>query len=120
MAAGEARTPKYLHVLNTLRQRISDGTYRPGAALPSENQLGAEFGVSRATVLKSLQALKQDGWIESQQGKANFVRGRPTARRTTPPGATAGTAGASPTTNGWSPTATGSGPTSSTRRSSRW
>jgi GntR family transcriptional regulator len=28
--------------------------------------------------------LKQDGWIESQQGKANFVRGQPTARRTVP------------------------------------
>jgi GntR family transcriptional regulator len=84
MAPAEARTPKYLHVLNTLRQRISDDVYRPGAALPSENQIAAEFGVSRATVLKSLQALKQDGWIESQQGKANFVRGRPPARRTVP------------------------------------
>jgi GntR family transcriptional regulator len=31
-----------------------------------------------------LQALKQDGWVESQQGKANFVRGRPPARRTVP------------------------------------
>lgn len=84
MAPVEARTPKYLHVLNTLRQRIEDGTYRPGAALPSENQIAAEFEVARATVLKSLQALKQDGWIESQQGKANFVRGKPTARRTAP------------------------------------
>jgi GntR family transcriptional regulator len=84
MAAAEARTPKYLHVLNTLRQRIADGVYRPGAALPSENQLAGEFDVSRATVLKSLQALKLDGWIESQQGKANFVRGRPPARRTVP------------------------------------
>ncbi|GAA0907667.1 histidine utilization repressor [Virgisporangium aurantiacum] len=84
MAPFEARTPKYIHVLNTLRQRIGDGTYRPGMALPSENQLAAEFGVARATVLKSLQSLKQDGWIESQQGKANFVRGQPTARRTAP------------------------------------
>lgn len=84
MAPVQARTPKYIHVLNTLRQRIEDGTYRPGTALPSENQIAAEFGVARATVLKSLQALKQDGWIESQQGKANFVRGQPTARRTVP------------------------------------
>ena len=84
MAPAEARTPKYLHVLNTLRQRIGDGVYRPGAALPSENQIATEFDVSRATVLKSLQALKLDGWIESQQGKANFVRGRPPARRMVP------------------------------------
>jgi GntR family transcriptional regulator len=84
MAPAEAGTPKYLHVLNTLRQRITDGIYRPGTALPSENRIAAEFAVSRATVLKSLQALKQDRWVESQQGKANFVRGRPTARRLVP------------------------------------
>jgi GntR family transcriptional regulator len=84
MALVEARIPKYMLVLQALRQRIEDGTYRPGGALPSESQIATEFGVARATVLKSLQALKQDGWIESQQGKANFVRGRPTARRTAP------------------------------------
>lgn len=84
MALYEARTPKYIHILNTLRERIEDGTYPPGSALPSENQLAAEFGVARATVLKSLQALKQDRWIESQHGKASFVRGQPTARRGTP------------------------------------
>jgi GntR family transcriptional regulator len=80
----EPRTPKYIWVLNTLRQRIAEGVYLPGAALPSENQLAAEFDVSRPTVLKALAYLKQDGWIESQQGKANFVRGKPTARRTVP------------------------------------
>jgi GntR family transcriptional regulator len=80
----EPRTPKYIWVLNTLRQRIEAGTYQPGTALPSENQLAGEFEVSRPTVLKSLAFLKQDGWIESQQGKANFVRGKPTARRTVP------------------------------------
>lgn len=85
MAGTQAKpTPKYVQLINALRERIGDGTYKPGAALPSENQLSAEFGVARATVLKSLQALKQDGWIESHQGKANFVRGRPTARRTMP------------------------------------
>src|SRR5690242_13643251 len=68
--------PKYLRVLNTLRQRIEDGTYGPGAALPSESQLGTEFGVSRPTVLRALAILRQDGWIESRQGIGHFVRGR--------------------------------------------
>src|SRR6266540_5133116 len=80
----EPRTPKYIQVLNTLRQRIESGTYVPGAALPSESQLATEFDVSRPTVLKALAYLKQDGWIESRQGKASFVRGKPTARRTVP------------------------------------
>ncbi|MEU7983156.1 GntR family transcriptional regulator [Micromonospora sp. NPDC049081] len=82
--AYEIPTPKYLRVLNTLRKRIEDGDYVPGAALPSENQLSTEFGVSRPTVLKALGILKQDGWIESQQGKGSFVRGRPVSGRTSP------------------------------------
>lgn len=82
--AYEIPTPKYLRVLNTLRKRIEDGDYLPGAALPSENQLCNEFGVSRPTVLKALGILKQDGWIESQQGKGSFVRGRPASGRTSP------------------------------------
>ncbi|WFE30074.1 GntR family transcriptional regulator [Solwaraspora sp. WMMD791] len=82
--AYEVPTPKYLRVLNTLRERIENGSYAPGAVLPSENQLCSEFGVSRPTVLKALGILKQDGWIESQQGKGSFVRGRPPSGRTSP------------------------------------
>src|SRR5262252_2130606 len=74
--AYEVPIPKYLRVLNTLRERIENGVYGPGAALPSESQLCAEFAVSRPTVLKALGILRQDGWIESQQGRGHFVRGR--------------------------------------------
>ncbi len=84
MAAYEVPTPKYLRVLNTLRERIEEGTYGPGAALPSESQLSTEFGVSRPTVLKALGILRQDGWIESQQGRGHFVRGRPPIGRISP------------------------------------
>src|SRR4051812_11799892 len=84
MAAYEVPTPKYLRVLNTLRERIEDGGYGPGAALPSESQMSTEFGVSRPTVLKALGILRQDGWIESQQGRGHFVRGRPPTGRMSP------------------------------------
>src|SRR5581483_3812029 len=82
--AYEVPTPKYLRVLNGLRERIENGTYGPGAALPSESQLCNEYGVSRPTVLKALGILRQDGWIESQQGKGHFVRGRPPIGRVSP------------------------------------
>jgi GntR family transcriptional regulator len=85
----EVPTPKYVRVLNAVRDRIESGVYAPGAALPSESQLCTEFSVSRPTVLKALAILRQDGWIESQQGKGHFVRGRPTAGRTAPPHARA-------------------------------
>ncbi|GAB7047880.1 hypothetical protein JCM9534A_30060 [Catenuloplanes indicus JCM 9534] len=84
MSAYEVPTPKYLRVLNTIRERIESDTYPPGTSLPSENTLAKEFGVARPTVLKALGILRQDGWIESQQGKGHFVRGRPSASGVSP------------------------------------
>jgi DNA-binding GntR family transcriptional regulator len=69
--------PKYAQVVAEIRRRIESGEYAPGSLLPSEHQLVESFGVSRPTIVKSLSALRQDGWIETQQGKGSFVRGRP-------------------------------------------
>jgi len=79
--------PKYAQVVSEIKRRIERGSYPPGTLLPSEHQLVAEFGVSRPTIVKSLSALRQDGWIDTQQGKGSFVRGRPAladAERTRP------------------------------------
>ena len=73
----DASAPKYAQVVAEIKRRIDRGTYPPGSLLPSEHQLVTEFGVSRPTVVKSLSALRQDGWIDTQQGKGSFVRGRP-------------------------------------------
>src|SRR5262249_23649792 len=70
-----------------IQRRIERGDYPPGSLLPSEHQLVDAFGVSRPTVVKALSSLRQDGWIETQQGKGSFVRGRPAlagAQRTRP------------------------------------
>jgi DNA-binding GntR family transcriptional regulator len=68
--------PKYAQVVAEIKRRIESGEYAPGSLLPSEHQLVDSFGVSRPTIVKSLSALRQDGWIETQQGKGSFVRGR--------------------------------------------
>ena len=73
------RPPKYAVVVNAIQQRIEDGTYPPGTGIPSETQLMAEFDTSRPTVVRALGILQQDGWIESEQGKGRFAKGRPTA-----------------------------------------
>jgi DNA-binding GntR family transcriptional regulator len=69
--------PKYAQVREEIQRRISEGEYAPGTLLPSEHELMAEFGVSRPTIVRALMWLRQDGWIETQQGKGSFVRGRP-------------------------------------------
>ncbi len=79
--------PKYAQVVAEIKKRIEQGEYPPGSLLPSEHQLVADFGVSRPTIVKALSALRQDGWIDTQQGKGSFVRGRPAlagAERTRP------------------------------------
>jgi GntR family transcriptional regulator len=69
--------PKYQQLVSELQRRIADGTYEPGATMPSEHDLVTEFGVSRPTVVRALAVLREGGWIESRQGKGRFVRGRP-------------------------------------------
>jgi DNA-binding GntR family transcriptional regulator len=79
--------PKYAQVVAEIKSRIERGEYPPGSLLPSEHQLVSDFGVSRPTIVKALSALRQDGWIDTQQGKGSFVRGRPAlagAERTRP------------------------------------
>jgi DNA-binding GntR family transcriptional regulator len=73
----EYTPPKYAQVIEELRRRIESGEYPPGSLLPSEHQLSDEFEIARPTVVRALRVLRQDGWIDTQQGKGSFVRGRP-------------------------------------------
>ncbi|WP_221348501.1 GntR family transcriptional regulator [Streptomyces beigongshangae] len=75
--AYEVEPPKYVRLAQTLQGRIEDGTYPPGTRVPSENQLVQAFGMSRPTVVRALELLKRDGWLESRQGYGTIVRGRP-------------------------------------------
>ncbi|MEU6001567.1 GntR family transcriptional regulator [Streptomyces sp. NPDC047197] len=75
--AYEVAAPKYVRLAQTLQGRIEDGTYPPGTLVPSENQLVQAFGMSRPTVVRALDLLKRDGWLESRQGYGTIVRGRP-------------------------------------------
>ncbi|MER6436172.1 GntR family transcriptional regulator [Streptomyces sp. NPDC001185] len=76
--AYEVAAPKYVRLAQTIQSRIEDGTYAPGTRVPSENQLVQAFGMSRPTVVRALELLKRDGWLESRQGFGTIVRGRPT------------------------------------------
>ncbi|MFE1923439.1 GntR family transcriptional regulator [Streptomyces asoensis] len=76
--AYEVEAPKYVRLAQTVQGRIEAGTYPAGTRVPSENQLVQEFGMSRPTVVRALELLKRDGWLESRQGFGTIVRGRPT------------------------------------------
>ena len=80
----EYTPPKYAQVITELQRRIDSGQYPPGTLMPSENQLSAEFAIARPTVVRALRVLREEGWIETQQGKGSFVRGRPALAGVTP------------------------------------
>ncbi|MCM2420214.1 GntR family transcriptional regulator [Streptomyces sp. RKAG293] len=75
--AYEVAAPKYVRLAQTIQGRIEDGSYPPGSLVPSENQLVQAFGMSRPTVVRALELLKRDGWLESRQGYGTIVRRRP-------------------------------------------
>lgn len=72
-----AEFPKYKIVYEALRKQIVDKTFVPGNLLPSENQLCAEYGVTRPTIRKALDQLVSDGFIIRHQGKGSIVKGAP-------------------------------------------
>jgi phosphonate metabolism transcriptional regulator PhnF len=66
-------TTYYRQISEILMQRIEEGEYQPGSRLPTESNLGREFGVNRHTAREALKKLKNDGIVFSVKGKGNFV-----------------------------------------------
>jgi GntR family transcriptional regulator, histidine utilization repressor len=67
------RTLPYVAVKASLRQRIADGGWQPGARLPSERELVQQFGCARMTVHRALRELEDEGLIERRQGSGSYV-----------------------------------------------
>lgn len=65
------RTIRYQEIANTLRDRVHE--VGPGHVLPSESELSTEFKVSRVTVRRALETLRDEGLVESRQGFGWFV-----------------------------------------------
>lgn len=66
--------PGYKKIAGIITERIHSGQYTPRSYLPSENQLALEFSVTRTTIRKALNILKQQGTIESFQGKGYRIK----------------------------------------------
>src|SRR4029078_13356125 len=64
--------PKYAQVMRAIQERIESGEYAPGDMLPSETQLVRELGVGRTTVVRALQTLAMQGWIEREHGRGSL------------------------------------------------
>lgn len=67
------RTIRYRTIADEIRQRISEGEFGAGRLLPSESELSGAYEVSRVTIRKSLELLRQEGLVDSRQGFGWFV-----------------------------------------------
>lgn len=68
---------RYQEIAGSLRKRIADGEFPGGRLLPSESDLSASYDASRVTVRKALEALREEGLVDSRQGFGWFVAADP-------------------------------------------
>jgi DNA-binding GntR family transcriptional regulator len=64
---------KYVQLADELRRQITEGTLRPGQALPSITKLAAERGWSRGTCRHSMETLTDEGLVRRTPGLGYYV-----------------------------------------------
>ena len=68
------RSPAYVGLADSLRVLIGDGRIGLGVRLPSERELTAALDVSRTTVTRAYEALRESGYAEARRGSGTFTR----------------------------------------------
>jgi GntR family transcriptional regulator len=75
------RRIRYSEIADALRARVSNAA--PGTVLPSESELSTEFQVSRVTVRRALEIMRDEGLISARQGFGWFVPVEPVRQHLT-------------------------------------
>ncbi|MFC5386685.1 FadR/GntR family transcriptional regulator [Aquamicrobium segne] len=71
------RKPLSTIVAESLLQKVRSGELAPGAQLPTEAELGAQYGVSRTVIREAVARLRSAGLVIPQQGRGVFVSEAP-------------------------------------------
>ncbi|MEC5397111.1 GntR family transcriptional regulator [Uliginosibacterium sp. H1] len=66
-------SPLYRQIKSLIVQALEGGEWRPGQAIPSEQDLALRFGVSQGTVRKAVDELAAENLLVRRQGKGTFV-----------------------------------------------
>ena len=64
----------YHQLLEILKEQIEKGEWKVGAQMPTEDQLGSKYNVSKATVRLAIAELASQGYLKKLQGKGTFIR----------------------------------------------
>lgn len=69
--------PPYRQIVDHFQRQIRDGALPPGAQIPSITELATEWGVVHSTVVRAVRILRDEGWIDSSQGRKSVVAAHP-------------------------------------------
>jgi DNA-binding GntR family transcriptional regulator len=69
---------RYIQMMNLIRARIEDGSYKPNELMPSIQELSEQTGFSRHTIGKAMRMLQEQGLVQRTPGLGYC----PTARAT--------------------------------------
>ncbi|MDQ3148389.1 MAG: GntR family transcriptional regulator [Chloroflexota bacterium] len=70
---GAPGQPLYSRFEELVRERIESGEWSSGTLIPSERELSAEFGLSRATTRKALDRLVAEGVLRKEPRRGTYV-----------------------------------------------
>lgn len=65
--------PKYMFLVNWVKDQIAQGELKYGDKLYSENELCGIFGISRQTVRQAVGILEQEKYVERHRGSGTFI-----------------------------------------------
>jgi len=66
-------SPLYQQIKALILGSLQAGEWKPGEAIPSENDLATRFKVSQGTVRKAIDELANENLLVRRQGKGTFV-----------------------------------------------
>ena len=67
------KLPIYRQLRKLVVERILDGSFAEGEAVPSVRQVASDYNINHLTVAKAYQELVDDGLLEKRRGLGMFV-----------------------------------------------
>lgn len=65
--------PKYIQLIEILKNQIQQQTLKPNQQLPNEDELASTYNMSRGTVRKAMIELQNQGLVRKEQGRGTFI-----------------------------------------------
>ena len=65
--------PKYIKVVEWIKNQIENREFMPGDKIPSENDLGVRFHLSRQTIRHAISVLEEEGILTRLQGSGTYI-----------------------------------------------